>query len=303
MASLDDAARNALQNADSLLASVEHVHARYAEIRDRVTQAQARLDSDWTTIRERTRAFLDHVVAETQRVGAAKATVHGALTGLRGGLADLHSEASRGVEQTRASFDDLAAELGEIEDHMTAVLAEADDAETSLRSRVEVAQTEVEETMAESFGLVRGALVDEVTEAQEEIENDAVELAAFISGECAAAIAARSRELFDQLVETEQELRSALEDAASATEDAANRTLSTCADTFEIEMRDLEDVASSVTDLLSDLEDAVADGRRRLEDRRDRWEDAVRRTREDLREAADLLKDVEAYLHRFGFAR
>lgn len=301
MADLDQTAGEALDTVSDLVTAADEARARFAHLREQVIQAQARLDSEWTTLRERAHAFLERAIAEANQLGAAKAGAHSALGTLRSGLEDLQGEAGRELTETQASLDTMGTDLEDIEGGMTSALDQADEAEESLRTRLETVQAEVDEVMAETEGLLRGALVDELRQTREEIEQEAVELAAAVTGEFLAAIEARSRELFEQLVETEAEIRTVLDQANEATEDAANRALGTCSSGVEQELTRLEGSSASLEGLIEDLEDTVSDGRKRLEDRQGRWSDVVRRTREDLREAQDLLKDVEASLHRFGF--
>ena len=303
MADLDQSAREALDTVSDLVTAADRAQTRFAELRERVAQAQARLDSEWTALRERTQLFLERAVAESRQLGAAKAGAHSALGTLRSGLEDLQGEAGRELAETQASFDAMGSDLEGIEGGMAGALDQADETEESLRTRLSTVQAEVDEVMAETEGLLRGALIDELRQTREEIEQEAVELAASVGGEFLAAIDARSRELFEQLVETEAEIRTVLDRANEATEDAANRALRECASGVEQELTRLEGSGASLEGLLEDLEDTVSDGRKRLEDRQGRWSDVVRRTREDLREAQDLLKEVEAYLHRFGFLK
>lgn len=303
MADLDQSAGEALDTVSDLVTAADRAQARFAELRERVTQAQVRLDSEWTALRERTHLFLERAVAESRQLGAVKAGAHGALGTLRSGLEDLQGGAGGELAETQASFDAMGIDLERIEGDMTGALDQADEAEEGLRTRLETVQAEVEEAMAETEGLLRGALIDELRQTREEIEQEAVELAASVTGEFLAAINARSRELFDQLVETEAEIGTVLDRANEATEDAANRALRECASGVEQELTRLEGSSASLEGLLEDLEDTVSDGRKRLEDRQGRWSDVVRRTREDLREAQDLVKEVEAYLHRFGFLK
>jgi len=301
VADLDETAREAIETVGDLLAAADRAQARFAHIRDQVTQAQARLDHEWEALRERTQAFLERAALEGRQLGAAKTAAQGALGGLRTSLDDLHGEVGRELTETQASLDTMGPDLEEIEAGMEGALDEADEAEESLRTRLSAVQVEVDEVVAETEGLLRGALVDELRETQQEVEREAVELTATITGEFVVAIEARSRELFEQLVETEAEIRAVLDQASEATEDATNRALKACSDGFEQELTRLEGNGATLEKLLDDLEDTVSDGRKRLEDRQSRWSDVVRRTREDLREAQDLLKEVEAALHRFGF--
>ncbi len=303
MADLDETAGQALEVVTDLLAAAERAQARFVQLRDQVTHAQARLDREWTSLRERTQLFLERAATEARQVETAKTAAHGALGSLRTGLDDLHGEVGRELTETQTSLETMGTDLLEIEGGMGSALDEADEAEEALRSRLSAVQTEVEEVVAETEGLLQGALVDELKETQRDIEQEAVELAATVSGEFVAAIEARSRELFEQLVETEAEIRTVLDQANEATEDAANRALRDCGSGVEQELTRLEGSGASLEKLLDALEDTVIDGRKRLEDRQSRWSDVVRRTREDLREAQDLLKEVEAALHRFGFLK
>ena len=301
MADLDQTAREALETVSDLLAAADQTQARLTALRELVIQAQARLDSEWTALQERAQAFLMRATAEASQLAAAKAGAHGALASLRSGLDDLHGEAGRELEETEVSLHAMGTDLDQIEGGMTGVLDEAEEAEELLRNRLETVQGEVAEVMAETEGLLRGALADELRQTQQEIEQEAVELAAAVTGEFLEALDARSRELFDRLVETEAEIGTLLDQVSEATEGAADRALRECSSGFEHELARLQDNGDTLEGLLEDLEEAVSDGRQRLEDRQSRWSDVVRHTREDLREAQDLLKEVEAALHRFGF--
>lgn len=301
MADLDQTAQEALETVSDLLAAADQTQARLAALREQVIQGQARLDSEWAALQERAQTFLMRATTEASRLAVAKAGAHGALGSLRTGLDDLHGEAGRELEETQVSLHAMGTDLDQIEGGMTGVLDEAEEAEDLLRNRLETVQGEVAEVMAETEGLLRGALADELRQTQQEIEQEAVELAASVTGEFLAALDARSRELFDQLVETEAEIGTLLDQVSEATEGAADRALRECSSGFEHELARLQDAGDRLEGLLEDLEEAVSDGRKRLEDRQSRWSDVVRHTREDLREAQDLLKEVEAALHRFGF--
>jgi chromosome segregation ATPase len=300
VADLDQTAREALDTVSDLLAAADQAQARLATLRELVIQTQARLDSEWAVLRERTQAFLLRATTEASQVAVAKTGAHSALTNLRSGLDDLHGEAGRELEETQVSLHAMGTDLDQIEDGMTGVLDEADEAEELLRNRLETVQGEVAEAMAETEGLLRGALADELRQTQQEIEQEAVELAASVTGEFLAALDARSRELFEQLVETEAEIGTLLDQVSEATESTADHALRECSSGFEHELARLQDTGETLEERLEDLEEAVSDGRKRLEDRQSRWSDVVRRTREDLRDAQEL-KDVEVALNRFGF--
>jgi DNA repair exonuclease SbcCD ATPase subunit len=297
----EESSARALDVVNGLLSAAELGRTQMLDLRDRILAATERVEGDWALLRERARAFLEQATSQEQQVAALKTDAGRAADALREQLAELEQEGREETQVTQAEIDALATATEETGEKVTSVLREAEEAEQALGSGLREVEAELAQVLAEAEELMRGTLVSDVRSMEQDLERGAIELSAYISGQCVPALEQRSYDLYTFLIQAEADVRATLESSLEAHESAADAVVRECAEGYDATLNDLSRLGSALEDLLEDLRDFIEDGRETLDERKDRWDEAVRRGREGLRDALESLKEVEQYLARFSF--
>jgi hypothetical protein len=299
---LDQAAEQALAAMNTLYATAETARARFADLRDYLATAGERLESDWAVLRERANHFQQQAGSEAQLLAAGQSGVQGALSALHGAAGQVLDEVPPEVQATHGGFEEMAARVDALETETTRVIEQSDEAEASLQARLEEVETDLGAALAEADDLLHSVLVEELKEFEQAVESETVHIGAYFAGECLPALGAKAQELYEVLVQADEDVRAALDAAATSCEESSELALRDCATHYDAELSQIGRLGDTMEDLLKDLRDFIDDGRERLEDRQERWEDQAKDTRESLREALDKLKDLQDHLARHGFA-
>lgn len=301
MTDLDEATGQALNAVNALYATTEAARARFADLRDWLATAGERLESEWSVLRERANHFQQQAGSEAQLLAAGQTAVQQALEALHGATDQVRDEVPPEVQATHGGFEEMATRVDALETETVHVLEQSDEAEAALQARLEEVETELGAALSEADDLLHGGLLEEIREFERAIESETVHLAAYFTGECLPALAAKAQELYDVLVQADEDVRAALDAAATTCEESAELALRDCAASYDSELSQIGRLGDSMEDLLKDLRDFIDDGRDRLEDRQERWEDQARDTRESLRDALEKLKELQDHLARHGF--
>jgi len=298
----EDSSARALDVLSGLLAAAEHGHSQMLDIRDRILAATERVETDWALLRERARAFLEQSAAQEQQLVAVRTDAARAAEALRESLEELEEQGEQDAQATQVEIDVLAVETEEVGGNVQAVLQEAEQAEQALASGLRDVEAELAEVLGDAEELLRGTLVADVRQIEHDLERGAIELSAYVSGQCVPAIEQKAYDLYTFLVQAEADVRATLESSLEAHESAADAVVRECADGYDETLSDLGRLGSSLEELLEDLRDFIEDGKETVGERKRRWDEAVRRAREGLRDALESLKEVEQYLARFSFS-
>jgi len=300
---LDESAARALDTVTGLLAAADHARTQVASMHEKVEHISERIEAEWSLVRERARAFLEHVVTEDQQLVAATVETNRALDGLRSVFDRLEQEAPAEIGETQDEFDELAETVGNIEPQLAEAMEESEGIEASLRAKIDEVEAEMSEALSHAEELLAQVLLGELRELEAEAERETIELNAYFAGQCLPAIAAKSQELYEQLVQVEEDVRVALTTAGDDTESMTEETLKDATARYDEELEDLDDLGKNVERALGDLREFVEAGLERVEDHADRWNEGVRNSQRGLKEAVEALKEIEDYLRRFAFMR
>jgi uncharacterized phage infection (PIP) family protein YhgE len=298
---LDQATEQALAAVNALYATAEAARARFADLRDWLATAGERLESDWAVLRERANHFQQQAGSEAQMLAAGQSAAQQALEALTGAAGQVLDEVPPEVQATHGGFEEMAARVDTMETETVRVVEESDEAESALQARLEEVETDLGAALADADDLLHSALLDEIKEFERAIESETVHLAAYFTNECMPALAAKAQELYDVLVQVDEDVRAALDAAATTCEESAELALRDCAASYDVQLSQIGRLGDTMEDLLKDLRDFIDDGRERLEDRQERWEDRTRDTQDSLREALDKLRELQEHLARHGF--
>jgi hypothetical protein len=298
---LDQAAEQALQAMNTLYATTEAARARFADLRDYLVLQGERLESEWSVLRERANHFQQQAGSESQLLAAGQSAAQQALEALHGATGQVLDEVPPEVQATHGGFEEMAAHVDTLESETTRVVEQSEDAEAALHARLEEVETDLSAALADADELLHGALTAELKEFEEAVTSETVHLGAYFTGECLPALSAKAQELYNVLVQADEDVRTALDAAASSTEDSAEHAMRECSAHYDAQLSQIGRLGDTMEDLLKDLRDFIDDGRERLEDRQERWEDHGKDTRESLREALDKLRDLQDHLARHGF--
>jgi hypothetical protein len=298
---LDQAAEQALAAMNALYATSEAARARFADLRDWLATAGERLESDWSVLRERANHFQQQAGSEVQLLAVGQSGAQQALEALHGATSQVLDEVPPEVQATHGGFEEMATRVDALETETVRVVEQSDEAEAALQARLEEVEADLAAALADADDLLHSALLEEIKEFERAIESETVHLAAYFAGECMPALAAKAQELYDVLVQADEDVRAALDAAATTCEESAEIALRDCAGSYDSELSQIGRLGDTMEDLLKDLRDFIDDGRERLEDRQERWEDQARDTRDSLREALDKLKELQDHLARHGF--
>jgi hypothetical protein len=301
VADLDQAAEQALAAMNALYAATEAARARFADLRDWLATAGERLESDWAVLRERASHFQQQAGSEAQLLAAGQSSAQQSLQALHGATGQVLDEVPPEVQATHGGFEEMAARVDALETETTRVVEQSEAAESGLLARLEEVEAELGSALADADDLLHSALLEEIQEFQRAIESETVHLGAYFTGECMPALAAKAQELYDVLVQADEDVRSALDAAATTCEESAELALRDCSASYDAQLSQVGRLGDTMEDLLKDLRDFIDDGRERLEDRQERWADRARDTRDSLREALDKLKELQDHLARHGF--
>lgn len=301
MADLDQAAEQALQAMNALYATTEAARARYADLRDYLATAGERLEADWTVLRERAIHFQQQAGSEAQLLAAGQTGVQQALSGLGGAAGQVLEEVPPEVQATHGGFEEMAARVDVMETETVRVVEQSDEAEAALAARLEEVETDLGTALAEADQLLHSALAAELNEFEQAISSETIHISAYLSGECLPALGEKAQQLYDVLVQADEDVRAALEAAAQTCEESADLALRECSAQYDAQLGQLGRLGDTMEDLLKDLREFVEDGRERLTDRQERWDDKAKDTREALRDALEKLKELEEHLARHNF--
>lgn len=297
----EESSARALEVLGALLSAADQGSAQMLDVRDRILAATERFEADWALLRERARAFLEQSAAQEQQLVALRTDAGRAADVLRGRVQELDAQGDEDARTTQAEFDDLAADAEEEGEKLAAVMDEAEDAEEALSTGLREVQEELAEVMVEADQLLRGTLAADVRHIEQEVERGAIELSAYLTGQCVPALVQKAYDLYTFLAQAEAEVRSTLEASLQDNESAAETVLRECGNAYGDTLSDLSRLGGALEELLDDVRDFVEDGRQTLGERKQRWDEALRRGRDGLREAIESLREVEQYLSRFSF--
>jgi hypothetical protein len=297
----EESSARALDVLNGLLSAAELGRTQMLDLRDRILAATERVDTDWALLRERARAFLEQATSQEQQLAALRVDAGRAADALRDQLEELEQQGHEDTQVTQVEIDALGVETEEAGESMGAVLHEAEEAEQALGAGLREVEADLAAVLEEAEELMRSTLVAEVRGIEQEVEKGAIELSAYVSGQCVPLLDQKSYDLYTLLVQAEADVRATLESSLEAHESAADAVVRECADGYDDTLGDLARLGGSLEDLLDDLRDFIEDGRGTLDERKRRWDEAVRRGREGLRDALESLKEVEQFLARFSF--
>ena len=301
MTDLDQAAQQALAAMNALYATTEAARARFADLRDWLATAGERLESDWSVLRERANHFQQQAGSEAQLLAVGQSAAQQALEALQGATGQVLDEVPPEVQATHGGFEEMASRVDALETETVRAVEESDEAEAALQARLEEVEADLGAALADADDLLHSALLEEIKEFERAIESETVHLGAYFAGECMPTLAAKAQELYDVLVQADEDIRAALDAAATTCEESSEIALRDCAASYDSELTQIGRLGDTMEDLLKDLRDFIDDGRERLEDRQERWEDQARDTRDSLRDALDKLKELQDHLARHGF--
>lgn len=301
MTDLDQAAEQALAAMNALYATSEAARARFADLRDYMVTAGERLEAEWTALRERANHFQQQAANESQLLAAGQTTVQAALEGLHGATDSVLEEVPPEVQATHAGFEEMAGQVDALESETSRVLDESDEAESALSARLEEVEHDLGAALAEADDLLRSALVEELKQFEQDVESETVHISAYFTRECLPTLANKAQDLYNVLVQADEDVRTALETAAQGCEESSELALRECSNNYDAQLSQIGRLGDTMEDLLKDLRDFIDDGREKLQDRQERWDDQAKDARESLRDALDKLKELQDHLARHGF--
>jgi hypothetical protein len=297
----EESSARALEVLGALVTTADQGRAQMLDVRDRILAATERFEGDWALLRERARTFLEQSAAQEQQLVALRTDAGRAADALRGRVQELDEQGDEDSRTTQAEFDELAADTEEDGEKLAAVFAEAEEAEEALTAGLRDVEAELAEVMGEADQLLRGTLAADARHVEQEVERGAIELSAFLTGQCVPALVQKAYDLYTFLVQAEGEIRSTLDASLEANESAAESVLRECGDAYDDTLSELSRLGSALEELLDDVREFVEDRRDTLGERKQRWDEALRRGRDGLREAIESLREAEQYLSRFSF--
>jgi chromosome segregation ATPase len=300
---LDESAARALDTVTGLLAAADHARTEVVSVHEKVEHISERIEAEWSLVRERARALLEHVVNEDQQLVAAVAESNRALDELRSVFDQLEEEAPAEMAEAQDEFDELAETVGNVEPLLAEAMEESETIEASLQAKVDEVEAELNRATSQAEELLAQVLLGELKELEAEAERETVELNAYFAGQCLPAIAAKSQELYELLVQVEEDVRLALTAAGDDTEAMTEQTMRDATVRYDEELEDLDGLGKNVERALGELRDFVEAGMERVEDHNDRWNEGIRNSQRGLKEAFEALKEIEDYLRRFAFMR
>jgi len=286
---------------NALYATTETARARFVDLRDYMVTTGERLESEWAVLRERASHFQQQASSEAQLLAAGQSGVQHALSALHGATDQVLEEVPPEVQATHGGFEEMAARVDDLEGETIRVVQDSEEAEAALQARLEEVESDLGAALAEADDLLHSALVEELKEFEQAVESETVHLSAYFAGECVPTLQAKAQELYNVLVQADEDVRTALEGAAQMCEESSELALRECSAHYDAQLTQIGRLGDTMEDLLKDLRDFIDDGRERLQDRQERWEDHAKETRESLREALDRLKDLQDHLARHGF--
>ena len=302
MEDLEAAAARALDEARAISAEADQARVQVAAARAAVRELAQRLEAGWSSLFARGQALLDAADAGERELAAQQAPVEDALEQMHGAVVALVSAALDEGRLTRREYEELAARAEAIAPELAAAVASAEDAEAALQERLAELRTGLEQAAAEVEQELQVDLGGQLKAFEIEAERAAAQVVAALD-ECLMAVEDCGRELFDQLVRTEDDLRAALDAAAAGADAAAEQSQHACAEGHEDVLARLEHQAEALAAALSSLQAFVGRGHDELESAQERCQDAFRDTGQSLREARQAVRDLEEMLSRFSFVR
>jgi uncharacterized LabA/DUF88 family protein len=299
VSTIDEASDRALTAVNALFATAEAARARFADLRDQVAQAGERMDADWTLLRERASHFQQQAAAESQAMAAGQIQVQRALETLQDAAAQVQDEMPPEIEATHGGFGEIARRVDAVETETADAVHQADEAEAMLLARTEEVEAELSAALAAADQLLRSELAEELSACEAAVEQETVQVTAYLGGECVSLLETKARELYEVLVQADTDVRAAVEAATQACEESADAAVRECAESYDRRLSEAETVGRALEGLLDDLRDFVDDGRDRLDERQDRWNEQAREAREVLKDALDRLKELEDHIAHF----
>jgi hypothetical protein len=299
MSTIDEASDRALTAVNALFATAEAARARFADLRDQVAAAGERMDADWTLLRERASHFQQQAAGESQAMAAGQAQVQRALTTLQGAAAQVLDELPPEIEGTHGGLGEIARRVESVEAETAAAVHQADEAEALLLARTEEVEAELSAALAAADVLLRSELAAELKAFEAAVEQETVQVTAYLGGECLSALSDKARELYEVLVQADTDIRAAVEAATQACEESAESAVRECTESYDRRLADAETAGRALEGLLEELRDCIDDGRERLDERQDLWNEQAREAREVLKDALDRLKELEDHIAHF----
>ena len=170
-------------------------------------------------LRERAIHFQQQAAGEAQLLAAGQSSVEQALSAVHGATGQVLEEVPPEVAATHGGFEEMAARVDALETETTRVVEQADEAEAALQARLEEVETDLSAALADADDLLHSGLTAELKEFEQAIESETVHLGAYFAGECLPALSAKSQELYEVLVQADEDVRTALESAAAVCEE------------------------------------------------------------------------------------
>jgi hypothetical protein len=302
MDDLEQSAGRALAQARDLAADTEQARAQVAASRAALREAGQRLDGGWAGLLARAQALEGAVAAAERELAAAHPVLEEALASRQATVDDLLQAAPEEARLTRQEFEDLAIRAEALGPELAAALAAAEDAEETLQQRLAQAHGEIAAAAAEVERELQVDLAADLQAFEAEVERLGAGLQAALD-DCRSAVENASREMFDQLVRAEGDVRAVLEAAADGAARAAEGAQEDCGRGHEETLAGLEHESQALADTLSALEAWLGRGHDELESTHDACAQAFRDTGQALRDTRQAVREVEEMLARFSFVR
>jgi hypothetical protein len=299
---LETAAARVLGEARGLQSATDEVRAQIAGARAALAEASRRLDGGWASLLAGAQALLDGAEAGERELSAALPALDAALEERAATVDGLVAGAREETGATRHELEDLAERAEALAPELVGALAAADEAEAALRERIALLRGDLEQAVADVERELQVELAAELKAFESEVERSAAQVQVTLD-ECLSAVDEAARELFERLVQAEDQLRQVLEAAAAGAETAAEAAQQACGEGYEGVLARLERDGGTLTDALAELRGFLEVGHQQLATAQERCQDGYRDTTQSAREARQALRDLEEALSRYGFVR
>jgi hypothetical protein len=303
MADLETAADVALVKTKELSAHIDKAEAAFAELEDKLEDAKAQFDTDWTALEEKARVLLDLARAQATGIAEEGEEARQALTQLDESLAHAASDWDGAVEGGIAETAALGAHVAEQQPLVAAAGAEAAAATSALAERADAIEAQLQQALADVRTLLETDVANELREMQESVRERAEALRVSFAEQSDTVLAEALAGWEQQLAQVEEVIDEEFARARQHAADVVEFSLQECQRGHDEAWAEIAGFVESLGGLMQRLGEAVAARTAELGDRRGAADQALA----DAAAAAERMRAAFAQeletMARYDFVR
>jgi hypothetical protein len=268
MADLETTADLALVKARELSAHIDKAEAAFAELEDKLEDAKAQFDTDWTALEEKARVLLELTRAQETGIAEEGEEARQALTQLDESLAQAASDWDGAVEGGIAETAALGAHVAEQQPVVAAAGAEAAAATSALAERADAIEAQLQQALADLRSLLETDVANELREMQESVRERAEALRVSFAEQCDTVLAEALAGWEQQLAQVEEVIDEEFARARQHAADVVEFSLQECQRGHDEAWAEIAGFVENLGGLMQRLGEAVAARTVELGDRR-----------------------------------